>query len=131
MRRQKHATYTYSTATRALGVSVLVFACADRPWALAGVPDVPPDEQFRLGVETFDNVYVWNCFHGKRVRIAQPGGACVGSTKAVMEESACGEMTRRERLDAVDSGSEQSVSKERLPSSAQWPGSTGGATPKR
>lgn len=71
-------------------VILALVACSGAPWTVADAPRVPPDEQFRTGVEAGHDVYIWNCYEGKRVMITQFGSACFGTRAPQIERGPCG-----------------------------------------
>jgi hypothetical protein len=97
-----------------------VVSCGGRPWSVSGAPDVPPDMQFRTGVEAGEDIYVWNCFRGHRVVVRQFSSACFGSRAPVMERGACGARLASEAHDPDPSDGGYSPG---MPDDYRWPGS--------
>ena len=98
-------------------LSLGLIACGRSPWAAPDAPKVPPDEQFRTGVEVGYDAWVWHCYAGKRVVITQSGSACFGTSAPRRSSGPCGAP-----LDA-----EQRFPKEGdrhdVPDGYRWPGS--------
>jgi hypothetical protein len=106
---------------------VVLFACGGDPWGAKEAPNVPPDEQFRTGVEAGEDVYVWNCYQGSRIVVSQFGSACFGTRAPVLERGPCGARLPGEaRFD----GFYRDAGAERLPPPQRWPGTTGATSSK-
>lgn len=97
-----------------LGFVLLVACTSKRPWDVAGAPTVPPDLQYRTGVEVGSDEYVWYCYRGERVVVSQSSSAfCGASPPRLLKQGACG---RRPEDDEADRSSD-------VPDGLRWPGS--------
>jgi hypothetical protein len=108
------------SARVALAASLLPLACGGAPWGATGAPDVPPDEQFRTGVEAGSDVYVWHCYRGSRVVVRQFGTACTGTRAPVVERGACGAPLP---VEATFSVLDREGGAPTVPRDRRWPGS--------
>lgn len=99
-----------------------MLACGGNPWSVAGAPDVPPDAEFRTGVEAGEDVFIWECYKGSRVVVRQFGSACFGTRAPVLDKGPCGAPLAIE-------GSYAGVHHDNIPDSRRWPGTPEGGLP--
>src|SRR5258708_3661534 len=92
-------------------------ACGGNPWSVAGAPDVPPDGEFRTGVEAGEDVYVWQCYKGSRVVVRQFGSACFGTRSPELDKGPCGSP-----LPSEAQYQSRGVQNDTVPDTKRWPG---------
>jgi hypothetical protein len=101
------------------------FACGGSPWSVKGAPGVPPDEQFRTGVEAGEDVYIWHCYRGSRVVVHQFGSACFGTRAPQMDEGPCGAPLP---VEANYQPYERDGGAQSMPDDMRWPGTSDGGS---
>lgn len=73
---------------------VLLSSChVNKPFVASGLPD--PDKAFQTGTAHGYQVYIWECYQGKRIVIYTFVGFYAGAYER--EEVACGELTKIEK----------------------------------
>lgn len=99
----------------ALALAAGVVACSNDPWKAKDAPKVPPDEQFRTGVEVGYDAWIWHCYEGHRIVITQSGSAFFGASAPKTNRGACGAPL------AVESDFPEH--RGQIPDGYRWPGS--------
>jgi hypothetical protein len=92
-------------------------ACGRAAWTIPGAPRTAPDEQFRTGVESGYDAWVWHCYEGHRVVVTQASSACFGTRDAEMAKGPCGAPL------AEESTFPPAERRDAIPDSLRWPGS--------
>lgn len=98
-----------------LGLSLLL-ACGGDPWKRKDAPKVPPDEQYRTGTEVGSDYWIWHCYEGHRVMIAQSSSAFFGASGQRLERGPC-DVPFPEEAEAKRRG------RSGMYGSMRWPGS--------
>jgi hypothetical protein len=108
-------------------VLFVIIACGGTSaWRAPGAPKTPPDEQFLVGVEAGDLVYIWHCYEGSRVLITQ-SGSCFGTREPVVERGSCSApLPGEKRFEGYD----RDAGARSLADSFRWPDSGAPSAPR-